>query len=233
VEFKISGRSRHLSGDGLAVWLTSRRAQSGPVFGFENKFEGIGIFVDTFANEHHSYTFPRVMAMIGDGNTEYEIGKDGVNQEAAACSANVRELEIATKMRITYIRDCFLDVQLHYKAWDEWTPCFTLLKPKLPASPFLGFSALTGELFDAHDIVSVTTSSLLVNTDLISKSNSKHSGKRPSSQHDFLGAFFSFLLKLVFLGVLVLLGVVGWRAYGAQISSSNGRSPMPWDAKRF
>jgi len=33
VEFKISGDSSHLYGDGLALWLTTDRAQPGPVFG--------------------------------------------------------------------------------------------------------------------------------------------------------------------------------------------------------
>ena len=32
-EFKISGDSSHLYGDGLALWLTTDRAQPGPVFG--------------------------------------------------------------------------------------------------------------------------------------------------------------------------------------------------------
>lgn len=33
VEFKISGESSHLFGDGFAIWLTKGRAEPGPVFG--------------------------------------------------------------------------------------------------------------------------------------------------------------------------------------------------------
>ena len=33
VEFKISGDSSHLHGDGLALWVTKGRAEPGPVFG--------------------------------------------------------------------------------------------------------------------------------------------------------------------------------------------------------
>lgn len=69
VEFKISGESTHLFGDGLAVWITKGRAQPGPVFGNVgqlfgpilhmdgelsilglgelDKFEGLGVFLDT------------------------------------------------------------------------------------------------------------------------------------------------------------------------------------------
>jgi hypothetical protein len=80
----------------------------------------------------------------------------------------------------------------------------------------------------------VTTSSLLVNTNPVGRggTNNMQSGKSPSGR-GFFGALFSFLLKLVFLGALVLVGVVGWRAYGAKVSSSYGKSPMLWDAKRF
>lgn len=33
VEFKISGESTHLFGDGFAIWITKGRAEPGPVFG--------------------------------------------------------------------------------------------------------------------------------------------------------------------------------------------------------
>ncbi len=41
VEFKISGDSSHLYGDGLAMWLTTERAQPGPVFGNRGLFSPI------------------------------------------------------------------------------------------------------------------------------------------------------------------------------------------------
>ena len=78
----------------------------------------------------------------------------------------------------------------------------------------------------------MTTSSLLVNIDAAGISN-VHSGKTPHSERGFFGAFFSFLLKLIFVAALVLVGVVGWRAYGAKISGSYGNGPVLWDAKRF
>jgi hypothetical protein len=37
----------------MAVWFTTERAKVGPVFGFIDKFEGLGIFFDTYANARH------------------------------------------------------------------------------------------------------------------------------------------------------------------------------------
>ncbi|KAI4280515.1 MAG: hypothetical protein L6R35_005871, partial [Caloplaca aegaea] len=46
IEFKIHGQG-NLHGDGMAIWLTKQRAQTGPVFGSVDRFEGLGIFIDT------------------------------------------------------------------------------------------------------------------------------------------------------------------------------------------
>ncbi|KAG8698362.1 hypothetical protein FRC09_007267, partial [Ceratobasidium sp. 395] len=140
---QVSGGSSHLYGDGFAIWLTNTRAEPGPVFGSVDKFEGLGIFIDTYANSRHSYAFPRVMAMLGDGKTSYDVGSDGAKTELAACSANIRKTDIATKLRLTYFKGEYLNVALQYKGWDEWTECFTVWDVTLPSSPFLGFSALT------------------------------------------------------------------------------------------
>jgi len=107
VEFKISGESHNLYGDGMAVWITPTRAQPGPVFGSINNFKGLGIFIDTYANARHPYSFPRISAMLGNGETAYDYGNDGEGQIVAACSANVRGTNVATKLRITYVKTCF------------------------------------------------------------------------------------------------------------------------------
>ncbi|KAK5010456.1 hypothetical protein LTR60_004963, partial [Cryomyces antarcticus] len=82
VEFKISGNG-NLYGDGMAMWITQQRAQPGPVFGSVDKFEGLGIFFDTYKNNRPGVVFPYVMAMLGDGNTPYDQGNDGKSNELA------------------------------------------------------------------------------------------------------------------------------------------------------
>ncbi|KAF8608084.1 concanavalin A-like lectin/glucanase [Ceratobasidium sp. AG-I] len=240
VEFKISGGSSHLYGDGLAMWLTNTRAEPGPVFGAVDNFEGLGIFIDTYANSRHAYSFPRVMAMLGDGKTSYDVGTDGSKTELAACSANVRKTDIATKLRLTYFKGEYLNLKLQYKGWDEWTECFTVYDVTLPGSPFLGFSAMTGDVSDAHDLISISTASAILTT----VSNTPQSRRRSSSPGGFWG-FLTFTLKLAAVALVCVAGLAGWRAYskggkrrGGGIGSlgglGSGGGGMPrWDNKHF
>jgi mannose-binding lectin 2 len=94
VEFKVHGTG-HLHGDGFAMWLTKQRATPGPVFGSTDKFEGLGIFFDTYKNNRPGVSFPYVMAMMGDGQTSYDQEHDGKANELAGCS----------------VRDMFFDVK--------------------------------------------------------------------------------------------------------------------------
>lgn len=70
----------------MALWVTKQRATPGPVFGSVDKFEGLGIFFDTYKNNRPGVIFPYVMAMIGDGQTSYNKGNDGKDTELAGCS---------------------------------------------------------------------------------------------------------------------------------------------------
>ncbi len=70
------------------MWLTKQRATPGPVFGSTDKFEGLGIFFDTYKNNRPGTIFPYVMAMLGDGDTEYDAMNDGKANELAGCSVS-------------------------------------------------------------------------------------------------------------------------------------------------
>lgn len=76
-----------------------------------DKFNGLGIFLDTYvlslcfvgwdictylrldiyryANSRHSYSFPRVVGMLGDGNTDYDQLHDGDSGSIGACSVSI------------------------------------------------------------------------------------------------------------------------------------------------
>ena len=86
-EYQISGQGS-LYGDGFALWLTKQRAMQGPVFGATDKFEGLGIFFDTYKNNRPGTVFPYVMAMLGDGETTYDQANDGKANELAGCSVS-------------------------------------------------------------------------------------------------------------------------------------------------
>lgn len=53
-QFEVDGKGEGIVGDGFAVWFTKERAETGPVFGNRDRFEGLGIFFDTYANGRHS-----------------------------------------------------------------------------------------------------------------------------------------------------------------------------------
>lgn len=87
LEFEIHGNG-NLHGDGFALWLTKQRGTMGPVFGSTDKFEGLGIFFDTYKNNRPGVSFPYVMAMMGDGETSYDQAHDGKGNELAGCSVS-------------------------------------------------------------------------------------------------------------------------------------------------
>ncbi|KAL1915248.1 uncharacterized protein VTP21DRAFT_7524 [Calcarisporiella thermophila] len=207
-EFKVDGKGGHLYGDGFAVFLTKQRAQIGPVFGFMDKFEGLGIFFDTYKNSHKSgRNFPYVMAMQGDGTTSYDFGEDGFSNQIAGCEADFRAKSFPTKARITYYRDSFLELQLQYTDFNEWTHCFTLNNVTLPPVFYLGFSAHTGDVSDNHDIISVETKSL------ITVPNTKPGVPQTSSfiSKKTIWSVFMFYIKLAMFCGVVCICVLGYR----------------------
>ncbi|EIW54375.1 legume-like lectin [Trametes versicolor FP-101664 SS1] len=212
VEFKISGDNNHLFGDGLAIWVTKERAQPGPVFGSIDKFEGLGVFLDTYANSRHPYAFPRVTAMLGDGKTEYDQEHDGEGSSIGACSGNYRRTNVATKLKITYLRDQYLNVKMQYKAWDEWTDCFTVRGLTLPLAPYVGFSAMTGDVTDNHDIISVTTYSAVLSSpdaqrDKLTGAKAPKRAATSSGPLAWIMFFFGLIGKLFLAFVVFAIGV--------------------------
>lgn len=219
LEFKIHGTGS-LFGDGMALWVTKERAEQGNVFGMKDRFEGLGIFFDTYKNNRPGVVFPYVMAMIGDGQTPYDQANDGKANELAGCSARgLRNPDFPTKAKITYFQDKSLTVELMYKKVDEWTKCFEVPNVKLPTVTYLGFSAETGELSDNHDIVKVDTKNLYSPSGSAkaagSKDYSRGKGKpkRPGSSGGGWGWFF---LKVMIFGLVVAGGYIGFTAYRAR-----------------
>ena len=84
------------------MWITKQRAEPGPVFGHADKFEGLGIFWDTYKNNRPGTVFPYVMAMLGDGQTSYDQAHDGKDNELAGCSVGAANYYLKRK-RLTQI----------------------------------------------------------------------------------------------------------------------------------
>ncbi|KAJ5112659.1 L-type lectin-like domain-containing protein [Penicillium argentinense] len=230
LEFEIHGNG-NLHGDGFALWLTKQRGTQGPVFGSQDKFEGLGIFVDTYKNNRPGVSFPYVMAMMGDGETAYDQAHDGKANELAGCSARgLRNAPVPTKLRLTYFQDKSLSLDLQYKTEDSWTNCFYLTPEQasiaIPSVAYLGLSAETGELSDNHDIISLKAENLYsVNRN--SGGRNSDSGKdrgrgRTSnkSSQEKSSSWSWFLFKaILFIGAIVG-GYFGWTIYRTKARSS-------------
>ncbi|KAG5461316.1 MAG: LOW QUALITY PROTEIN: legume-like lectin family-domain-containing protein [Olpidium bornovanus] len=144
-EFRIGSPDKGvLFGDGLAFWATTERSQPGPVFGNKQNFTGLGVFIDTYANGRNTHTVPYIIAMLGDGRTEYDQKNDGENNKLASCEANVRNKDFPTRARIKYTKGGVLEVDLLYKSSSKWTRCFDIKDIALPIAPYIGFTAVTG-----------------------------------------------------------------------------------------
>lgn len=86
----------------MAIWLTKQRGIQGPVFGSTDRFEGLGIFIDTYKNNRPGTSFPYVMAMLGDGQTSYDHAHDGRATELAGCSVLPPPLQAARSRTNVY-----------------------------------------------------------------------------------------------------------------------------------
>lgn len=206
----------------MAVWLSKPAHQLGPVFGSADRWDGFGIFIDTFPNDRHAYGFPRIMGMINHGYKSYDVGHDGDGQEDGACSFSVRRTEIGTKLQINYVRGRFLELLVQYDKWDEWEHCFTVSNYTLPDNIYLGFSAHTGEVSDAHDIISVATSGLVYHPPISnpvkqSKSHGWHddgAGGIGSSRLGFWGSLMAYLFWA--LKWSLIIGCIGLAIFGGK-----------------
>ena len=160
----------------------------------------------------------------------------------------VRGAPIATKARLTYFQENYLQLELQYKSEDQWILCFNVPNVTLPQITYLGFTAETGELSgnvpsflpsamrsanarpDNHDIITVTSKNLYqVNTGS-GGSGSKHPAKadkasmwKPNngggSKSESSG-WGLFFLKMIIFVVVIIGGYVGYTVYRTQNRAS-------------
>ncbi|MEQ2306681.1 VIP36-like protein [Ameca splendens] len=164
VHFKVHGQGKkNLNGDGLAIWYTKERMQKGPVFGNMDNFTGLGVFVDTYPNEekHIERIFPYVITMVGNGTISYDHERDGRPTELGGCNAMVRNLKHDTFLFIRYVRRR-LTVMIDIDGQHEWRDCLDIPGVRLPLGYYFGASAITGDLSDNHDIISLKLYQLTV-----------------------------------------------------------------------
>ncbi|KAJ8254977.1 hypothetical protein GJAV_G00199520 [Gymnothorax javanicus] len=183
VQFKVHGSGKkNLHGDGFAVWYTRERLLPGPVFGNQDHFVGLAIFVDTFRSvfgsnanfyglaifvdtypndESSDRSFPYISAMVNNGTLSYDHGKDGRLSELGGCSAEIRNKDHDTYLAIRYSKGR-LTVMVDIDDKNEWKECIDIGGVRLPTGYYFGASSATGDLSDNHDIISMKLYQLMV-----------------------------------------------------------------------
>jgi mannose-binding lectin 2 len=157
VHFKVHGSARDLFGDGLAIWYTKHRLELGPVYGSRDYFMGLGVFLDTYANQdggQHSNTHPYISAMVNNGSLHYDHDLDGKMTALSGCQANLRGAKHETYIAIRYEHDK-LTVSTDMEGKNQWKLCFSVDSVRLPTDYYFGVSATTGDLSDNHDLISM------------------------------------------------------------------------------
>lgn len=156
VHFKVHGNGRDLFGDGLAIWYTKERLTLGPVFGSRDFFNGLGIFLDTYANQNgqHHHGHPYISSMVNNGTLHYDHDLDGTHTSLSGCEANMRGVQHETYIAIRYEHDR-LTVSTDFEGKNSWKLCYAVEGVRLPTGYYFGVSAATGDLSDNHDIYSL------------------------------------------------------------------------------
>ncbi|TPX33907.1 hypothetical protein SmJEL517_g03299 [Synchytrium microbalum] len=160
-DFKVHGHTTALYGDGFAFWFTTERETPGPVFGYKDEWTGLGVFFDTYSNGRHRHTFPYVYGILNNGTQKYQHENDGYDQQMGGCSSDFRNKYVGTRAKVRYIRGEYLQVDLNVKGMDTWETCFTANNVSLPTTAYIGFTAWTGEVSDHHDILRISSSSII------------------------------------------------------------------------
>ncbi|XP_040898148.1 lectin, mannose-binding 2-like b [Toxotes jaculatrix] len=223
VHFKIHGQGKkNLNGDGLAIWLTRDRMQSGPVFGNMNQFIGLGILVDTYPNadKTHDRAFPYISVMLGNGTLSYDHDYDGRPTELGGCTAMVRNAIYDTFLLIRYSKNR-LTLMVDVDGKQEWTHCTDITGLRLPAGYFIGASSATGDLSDNHDIISMKLYQLMVarTPEEEEEEEEEVTIPRVDNMEQFqvdveeegmsgVQLFFTLLFSVLGLGVLAVVGLM-------------------------
>ena len=158
INFKVSGTTKDLFGDGFSFWYVRDRMQMGPVFGSKDFFSGMAIMADTYSNHlsPSKHQHPYLSAMINNGSLEYDHDKDGSMTSIGGCEVKFRNLNHETWLAVRY-EDDRLTVSHDLENKRAWKQCFSIPNVKLPTGYYFGVTATTGDLSDAHDIIGIKT----------------------------------------------------------------------------
>ncbi|VDL79442.1 unnamed protein product [Nippostrongylus brasiliensis] len=160
VSLKITGQGR-IGADGLAIWYTAQMGAIGPVFGANDFWTGMGLFLDSFDNDGQKNN-PMIALMVNDGTRSYDHHTDGSQQILSSCQRDFRNKPHPVRLRIEYLKNVlsvFVDDGM--QPVPRYEACIRVENIYLPRNGHFGVSAATGGLADDHDIIDFSVFSLL------------------------------------------------------------------------
>ncbi|KAK6184877.1 hypothetical protein SNE40_007239 [Patella caerulea] len=164
VTIRVAGRGR-VGADGMAIWFTAQPGIEGPVFGSNDKWNGLGVFLDSFDNDQQQNN-PYVMAVVNDGSKMFDHQNDGFSQQVGGCLRDFRNKPYPIRVKVEYYQKA-LTVYFNNGMTqnpNEYELCLRAIDVTLPTMGHFGVSAATGGLADDHDVLSFLTHSLQVPT---------------------------------------------------------------------
>ena len=180
VDFEIrTSPASHEAADGFAFWFLRDAPALGPAMGIADKFVGLGIIVDTFANTR-STRVPYVYGVVNDGTRAWDTSSDGATQQVApGCRAELNRpmrLFVTYEAAATRLRVALSPATAHA----HWYHCFEATNVHLPFSGgHFALSAETGHFYATHDV-----SSVQLQADHRVDDSSSVAGSRPSAGHE-------------------------------------------------
>ena len=130
----------------------------GTALGGPNKFEGFAVFFDTYKNhQFKGKRHPYVYGIVNDNTKDYDdiTTADVENQGCHIPLRNADPETLDTTIaRVTY-KSNKLSVVMQPEGADDWVKCFQIQKVQLPKTGFFGVTAMTGDLVDKHQMVSI------------------------------------------------------------------------------
>ncbi|BFZ60400.1 Protein ERGIC-53-like [Saitoella coloradoensis] len=137
--FRVSGEERG-GNNGMAIWYTADRGESGPIFGSKDKWDGLAL---TFSTGKGGLGFVR--GHLNDRSIEYSRLEDPSRQAFGSCAMKYRNTGDMVRVRIVQ-SDGRLRVETNGNL------CFETNQVELPRGNYWGWSASSTDHPDTHEL---------------------------------------------------------------------------------
>lgn len=131
-------------GGGLALWYTTKIGATGPVYGANDKWDGLGIFIDSVGSDPDSDT-GSLRAYLNDQSLEYSKLGNPVEKAFSTCAIKYRNTGYMNTLKISY-QPGFFRIKINDVV------CFQTDKITLPKGGYFGVTASNTEMADSFII---------------------------------------------------------------------------------